>query len=286
MARRLGTPAFRPAPRAAAPRDRASPTAKKRGDGLERRSPTGIARERETCTNDAGCQREHHSMPRTAWNADLWPVHPGGFRPAQPRALHSGAPPFQHRRNALPTAARAWSAGLRPASRGSAKPAPMTPGPANVSPAPHHAVGVTRTDPIMWVPAAQTPACRVPTPSRNACCQRQQTHAWSRRSPTGIARERSETFTNRRMLPSEQERRAACSGQFSRLGAGTAARVRTPDRRMLHRMLLGLRPADQGAARPELRNRRMLRSSDPEIDACLGPSDPEIDACLGQPTPK
>ena len=32
--------------------------------------------------------------------------------------------------------------GLRPASRGSAKPALMTPGPANVSPAPPHAVGV------------------------------------------------------------------------------------------------------------------------------------------------
>ena len=72
---RLGTPdlwpvlpvgAGRPAPRPGGPRDRASPTAKKRGDGLERRSPTGIARERETCTNDAGCQRSKSA--RTAWS--------------------------------------------------------------------------------------------------------------------------------------------------------------------------------------------------------------------------
>ena len=48
MARCQGTPVFTPAPLREAQRDLASPTEKKRGDGLERRSPTGIARERET----------------------------------------------------------------------------------------------------------------------------------------------------------------------------------------------------------------------------------------------
>ena len=70
--------AGRPAPRPGGPRDRASPTAKKRGDGLERRSPTGIARERETCTNDAGCQRSKSA--RTAWNAGPLASSPGGGR--------------------------------------------------------------------------------------------------------------------------------------------------------------------------------------------------------------
>ena len=45
------------APRSGA--KRASPPAHKREDGLERRPPVGIARERETCADDAGpCQHE------------------------------------------------------------------------------------------------------------------------------------------------------------------------------------------------------------------------------------
>ena len=78
---------------------------------LERRSPTGIARERETCTNDAGCQRSK-------------------------------------------SARTAWSAGLRPASRGSAKPALMTP----VQPTESRTTSARRgerTDPIMWVPPVE-----------------------------------------------------------------------------------------------------------------------------------
>ena len=70
------------------------------GARKERRSPTGIARERETSAHDAApCQRE---FPTTS--------HPGW---------------------------RERSAGLRPASRGSAKPAPMTLRPANVHSPPH-----------------------------------------------------------------------------------------------------------------------------------------------------
>ena len=49
----LGTPVFRPAPRARGSRDRALPISKKRGDGLERRPPVGIAREREIIPDDA-----------------------------------------------------------------------------------------------------------------------------------------------------------------------------------------------------------------------------------------
>ena len=48
MARCQGTPVFTPAPPREAQRDLASATVKKRGDGLERRPPAGIARERET----------------------------------------------------------------------------------------------------------------------------------------------------------------------------------------------------------------------------------------------
>ena len=51
--------ALRPALRPAGPRNRVRPSEKKRGDGLERRPPAGIARERETSADDAAaCWRE------------------------------------------------------------------------------------------------------------------------------------------------------------------------------------------------------------------------------------
>ena len=37
--------------------------AKKRGDGRERRSPAGIARERETCADDAGLCNMSAALP-------------------------------------------------------------------------------------------------------------------------------------------------------------------------------------------------------------------------------
>ena len=98
---------------------------------LERRSLTGIARERETSADNA-------------WSAGLRPASRGSAKPA-PTTL--GAPVSdRHRAGARnqrrqrlerrsPTgiareretsADNAWSAGLRPASRGSAKPAPTT----------------------------------------------------------------------------------------------------------------------------------------------------------------
>ena len=67
---RLGTPASGRHRCATAQRDGVSPMAQKRGDGLERRPPAGITRERETSADDTGpCQREcrtpsQHPMPR------------------------------------------------------------------------------------------------------------------------------------------------------------------------------------------------------------------------------
>ena len=148
--------------------------------------------ERRPSGRHRGPQRREiaHRQPRrsagTAWSAGLRPASRGSAKPApmtpgpanvSPAPHHAvgvngptrscgfrphSPPPFTPAprsntvaKRVLPTAARAWSAGLRPASRGSAKPAPMTPGPANVSPACRRG---ERTDPIMWVPAAQPPA--------------------------------------------------------------------------------------------------------------------------------
>ena len=65
-------------------------------------------------------------------------------RPAGPRRRRPQPAGWLHSRRVTPQGqdGAQRSAGLRPASRGSAKPALMTPGPANVSPAPPHAVGV------------------------------------------------------------------------------------------------------------------------------------------------
>ena len=81
------------------PQTHASPTAQNHGD-MERRSPTGIARQRETRTNNPANRQSHAYKP----------TH------RQPRRITG-----------------TWSAGLRPASRGSAKPAPTTPRPANLT---------------------------------------------------------------------------------------------------------------------------------------------------------
>ena len=55
-----------PALRPAGPRNRVPPIVKKRGDGLERRPPAGIARERENSAYDtAPCQRECRTPPST-----------------------------------------------------------------------------------------------------------------------------------------------------------------------------------------------------------------------------
>ena len=96
---------------------------------MERRSPTGIARERETRTNDAG-------PANLTWSAGLRPASRGSAKPAPTTLappISRGAPVSdRHRAGARNPHQRrwpanlTWSAGLRPASRGSAKPAPTT----------------------------------------------------------------------------------------------------------------------------------------------------------------
>ena len=99
---------------------------------MERRSPTGIARQRETRTNDATPHQP------SAWSAGLRPASrgsakPGRYAPPTLTAWSAGLRPASRgSAKPAPTTLRpptltAWSAGLRPASRGSAKPAPMTP---------------------------------------------------------------------------------------------------------------------------------------------------------------
>ena len=102
------------------------------GNGQERRSPTGIARQRETAPttpprqsqgapSPTGIARERkperpppiseEARGRPAWSAGLRPASRGSAK----RAPTTLAPPISR-----------WSAGLRPASHGSAKPAPTT----------------------------------------------------------------------------------------------------------------------------------------------------------------
>ena len=90
---------------------------------VERRSPTGIARERETRTDDAAPRQSHGGTP-------VSDRHRAGARNLP--------------NNAGPANLTARSAGLRPASRGSAKPAPTTPRPANLTAERRSPTGIAR----------------------------------------------------------------------------------------------------------------------------------------------
>ncbi len=92
----------------------------------ERRSPTGIARQRETRTNDPTPHQFHaykptHHQPHRitgTWSAgqfSRWGPPTGIARERETRPNNAG-----------PANLTTRSAGLRPASRGSAKPAPTT----------------------------------------------------------------------------------------------------------------------------------------------------------------
>ena len=65
MARRLATPIYRPAPRPAGPRKRELPTEKKRGDGLDRRPPVGMAAHR-------GAQPTYRKLGRVCGKPRSW----------------------------------------------------------------------------------------------------------------------------------------------------------------------------------------------------------------------
>ena len=269
---------------------------------MERRSLTGIARERETRTNNAAPRQSH------GWSAGLRPASRGSAKPApttpcpanltaaNPRIANRaesrghGAPvsdrhragarnPHQQRRappisRCEPThrqprrTAGTWSAGLRPASRGSAKPAPTTPPPTNLTAAnprianraesrghgapvsDRHRAGARNphqrrcATPISRWSAGLRPASRgsakpAPTTLRHANL------TVERRSPTGIARER-ETRTNDAAprqshggAPVSDRHRAAretrtMATPISRLGAPVSDRHRAGARN-LHR---------------------------------------------------
>ena len=144
----------RRAPPISWPRTHASPTAQNHGD-MERRSPTGIARERETCTNNAAPRQSHGGAPvsdrHRAGARNLhrrrrpppisWPRQSHGGAPVSDRH-RAGARNLHRRRRATPISR--WSAGLRPASRGSAKPAPTPPRHANLTVERRSPTGIAR----------------------------------------------------------------------------------------------------------------------------------------------
>ena len=122
---------------------------------LERRSPTGIARKRETRTTNPTPRQFHaykptHHQPHRitgTWSAgqfSRWGPPTGIARQRETRPNNAGPtnltptnPRIANRAESRRHGALASSpgGGLRPASRGSAKPAPTTPPPANLTPA-------------------------------------------------------------------------------------------------------------------------------------------------------
>ena len=217
----------------------------------ERRSPTGIARERETSADRPGAlfqilvTRDRETERRS----------PTGI--ARERETSADNPERPSRSSSRVTAKR--SAGLRPASRGSAKPAPTT---RSALPDPHAREETERRSPTGIARERETSADNPKRPSRiarehspkgapvsdrhraGARNQRRQPGApfqilvtrdreTERRSPTGIARERETSADN-------PERSSRSS---SRVTAKRSA---------------GLRPASRGSAKPAPTTRSAL----------------------------
>ena len=202
---------------------------------LERRPPTAIARKRETSPNNApprrpptAIARKRETSPNNAWSAGLRPASRGSAKPA-PTTLERRPPTaIARKRETSPNNAtphqrqyhprsesckksagtpRTWNAGLRPPSRGSAKPAPTT---------------LER-----WPP---TGIARQRETSTN--------NAAPRRPPTAIARQR-ETSTNN-APPHRPPTAIARKRETSPNNAGAPAS--SPGG--------GLRPASRGSAKP------------------------------------
>ena len=251
-------PPFTPAPRSNTVAKRVLPTAARAWSAGLRPASRGSAKPAPMTPGPANVSpAPHHAVGVNG------PTRSCGFRPHSPPPFTPAPRSNTVAKRVLPTAARAWSAGLRPASRGSAKPAPMTPGPANVSPAPHHAVGVngpTRScgfrphspPPFTPAPRSNTVAKRVlPTAAR----------AWSaglRPASRGSAKPAPMTPGCQRRTRARGRLGTPTSGQFSRWGPSD--RHRGPQRReTAHRQprrsagtawSAGLRPASRGSAKP------------------------------------
>ena len=189
---------------------------------MERRSPTGIARQRETRPNNAAPDRAAARNP-----------------PQRPRRRSAKPAP-----TTPPPITGTWSAGLRPASRGSAKPAPTTPPTANLTPTnPRIANRAESRGHGAPVSDRHRAGARNPHRRRRAPpISRLRTHAsptaqnhgdMERRSPTGIARER-ETRTD---------------DAAPRQSHGCEPTHRQP-RRITRTWSAGLRPASRGSAKP------------------------------------
>ena len=147
---------------------------------MERRSPTGIARERETRTDNAAPANLTAANPRIAESRghgarqfSRWgpPNRAGARNPHQQRC----APPISplrtaYRRSALNRGdmerASSPGGGLRPASRGSAKPAPMTVRRTDVSGAPPAQSGLRCS--LRFAQRCR-PEVGVPLPARRLC---------------------------------------------------------------------------------------------------------------------
>ena len=200
-------------------------------NSMERRSLTGIARERETRTDNTAPRQSHGCKP----------TH------RQPRRITG-----------------TWSAGLRPASRGSAKPAPMTPRPANLTAAnpriANRAESRGHGAPVSdrhRAGARNPPQRRRPPP-----ISRLQTHAsptaqnhgdMERRSPTGIARERETRADD--TAPCQRECRTASQHRMPRsLTAPLLAAVPllTAPAKTPATKLRPARPSGGGATEPPL----------------------------------
>ena len=197
------------------------------GDGLERRSPTGIARERETSPHDAApCQRKWHTTS-CCENAVAPSPHraerragqgtPTSGRHARERetSAHDAAPCQRDSTTTSHTRlAREGNAGLRPASRGSAKPAP------------HDAA----------------PCQRDSTTSTSHPGWRRETE---RRSPTGIARERETSANDAAPCRRECHTTSCCEN--------AVAPSPQPGRAARRPGNADLRSASRGSAKPALR---------------------------------
>ena len=159
---------------------------------MERRSPTGIARERETSADDGAPYRLEWRAPCSIRTALFAALRAGARNPHQQRC----APPFTAANGASPTVESRKGGtpprcGLRPASRGSAKPAPMTVRRTDVSGAPPAQSG------LRCSPRARGADRRSAFPCRRVACAQSDCAV---RPPAAGCADRRSAFPCRRVI--------------------------------------------------------------------------------------